>query len=403
MRHSQRTVILLAAGASTCLLAAAEAADWPQWRGPNRDGISTETGWSVTGKAESAWSRAVGLGYSSVVVRDDRLWTMGFDAERQLDIIHCLDAATGKPVWSHTYGAKIWDRMHGGGTLTTPSLDGDVVYTLNREGKYHCLEAGTGEVVFADDLMQRFELEYPEWGFSASPLVLDDMIVVNVGRVIAFKKKSTEPIWQTERNYGDAYSTPADFRLGGRPCLAVFNAQGLAVLDRKTGKHLAFHPWKTQYEINAATPVVRGETVFISSGLNRGCALLKLGQGDPEVLWESKKMRNKMTGCVLWQDHLYGFDESIFKCLDLEGNVAWSQRGLGNGAFMVADGKLILMSSKGELIIAKASPDGFEELSRTKVLDGGVYWTSPVIANGRIYCRNSTGELVCRDHRRSGE
>ena len=118
-------------------------------------------------------------------------------------------------------------------------------------------------------------------------------------------------------------------------------------------------------------------------------------------LWESKVMRNHMTGCIAWDGFLYGIDETTLKCLDTDGNEIWSKRGLGMGTLMVANGRLVVMSSKGELIIADASPGGYSELSRTKVLKGGVYWTMPVLANGLIYCRNSIGDVVCRDHRTS--
>jgi outer membrane protein assembly factor BamB len=376
------------------------AGDWPQWRGPQRDGISRETAWSSTGKPEPVWSRELGLGYSAVSVAGGRLYTMGYDEPRGLDRVYCLDPDTGAVAWTHEYPAKIWAQMHGGGTLTTPSVDGDVVYTLNREGRFHCFEAATGTVICEADLMKAFEgLEHPTWGFAASPLVLDDMIIVNVGRVVALKKRSTDAIWATDRNYGHAYSTPVDFDLDGRPCLAVFNGDGLAVLDRRSGKELYFREWKTQYEINAASPVPIGRNVFISSGLNRGATMLALGEDTVDVLWESRVMRNKMTGTVLWKGHLYGFDESILKCIDLEGNEKWRVRGEGNGSLMIADDRLIVINGNGELIIAKATPNAFEELSRQKVLDGGVCWTMPILVNGRIYCRNSLGRLVCIDHR----
>jgi outer membrane protein assembly factor BamB len=120
-------------------------------------------------------------------------------------------------------------------------------------------------------------------------------------------------------------------------------------------------------------------------------------------LWENKEMRNQMSGCVYYEGHLYGFDDKTLKCIDTEGNERWAQRGLGQGALMIADGKIIALSSKGELIIADASPGGYAELSRRKILDGGVYWSSPVLSNGLIFCRNSEGEIVCRDHRDAGD
>jgi outer membrane protein assembly factor BamB len=127
--------------------------------------------------------------------------------------------------------------------------------------------------------------------------------------------------------------------------------------------------------------------------------MLRLHDSKLELLWESKVMRNQMSGCVLWEEHLYGFDETTLKCLNLDGEELWRKRGLGKGCLQLADGKILAMSADGELVIAAAKPDGYEELSRKKVLDGGVYWTTPVLVGGLIYCRNSDGDLVCLDHR----
>jgi outer membrane protein assembly factor BamB len=389
------------AAASLAITATASAvpADWPQWRGPARNGISAETGWSSTGRDENVWTASVGLGYSSFAVRNGRLYTMGFDKEKGQDTVFCLDALTGTPIWTHAYPAKVWDRMHGGGTLTTPSIDGDVVYTLNREGRFFRFKVADGEVEWSRNLVEELEVTPPTWGFSASPLVLDDMLVLNVGSVVAVDKTTGKTLWKT-RDLGHAYSTPATMEVGGRACLAVFNGAGFTLVDRGSGEELGFHEWKTMYEINAATPVVLGgDKVFISSGLNRGCAMVHCKPDGLDVLWESKVMRTKMSGCVLVGGHLYGFDDSMLKCIDLEGNEKWRARGVGNGSLMAADGRLIVIGSKGELIIAAADPGEYKELSRTKCLSGGVYWTMPVLVDGLIYCRSSEGSIVCRDHR----
>ncbi len=401
MPFTHRVVRTLAPAAVLLVFASTltvSAADWPQWRGPTRDGVSTETDWSSIGVAENLWSASVGLGYSSFVVSDGRLYTMGFNEEEQVDTVFCLNATTGRPVWSHSYQAKIWNRMHTGGTLTTPSVDGDAVYTLNREGQLLRFKADDGEVLWSRDLVKEFSVTPPTWGFSASPLVIDDILVLNVGVVIALDTNTGKTIWKT-RDLGHAYSTPATIELDDRGCLAVFNGSGMALLDRKTGEELSLHEWETKYEINAATPVIIGEKAFISSGYNRGCAMIKCSPNGLAVLWESKVMRTQMSGCVMVGEHLYGFDDAILKCIDLEGNEKWRARGIGKGSLMAAGGRLILIGSKGELIIAAADPGEYNELSRTKCLSGGVYWTMPVLVDGLIYCRSSEGSIVCRDHR----
>jgi outer membrane protein assembly factor BamB len=373
--------------------------DWPTWRGAAGTGVSSEKHWSSRGKEQPLWETNVGLGYSSVAISAGRLYTLGFDADLEQDVVFCLAADTGEEHWSFTYPAKIWDLYHEGGTLTTPSVDGERVFLSEREGWLRCLGAKDGQVHWEKAAAKELECEPPTWGFSASPLVLGERVVMNYGRVAAYDKRDGKLAWSTRKNYGHAYSTPTLLELRGRPALAVFAGQGLVLLSTEDGAELGFTPWETKYDVNAMTPVVLPGRVFVSSGYDRGCALIDLTGDEPKVLWESKVMKNQMTGAILWQEHLYGFDDSVFKCIDLAGEERWRERGLGKGAHVLADGRLIVLSEQGELVVAEASPGGYKELSRAKVLDGSVCWTMPVLANGLIYCRNQGGDLVCLDHR----
>ena len=174
------------------------------------------------------------------------------------------------------------------------------------------------------------------------------------------------------------------------------------ILDAQTGEEMGRYELSGDVgSVNAGSPIVVGNRVFASSAYNAGAALVELdGAGAPTEVWRTRRMRNKVSGCVLWEGHVYGFDESMLKCLSWEdGSELWRVRGLGMGSVAVAGGRLIVLSSRGELIVGDASPDGFEELSREKILDGGVYWTTPVLLGGLIYCKNSLGDLVCLDHR----
>lgn len=374
------------------------AADWPQWRGPDGDNISKEKDWSVTGKPEPLWQKNVGMGYSTVSIHDGRLATMGHDKAAQQDTIWCLDAVTGKELWKHTLPAKTWDMGHKGGTLSTPSFAGKLLFASNREGNFFCFDAPSGKLLWQKQLVDEYKLKLPTWGLATAPLILGDSVIMNVGPVLAFDLKG-KLRWQTARSFGDAYSTPAVIELGKQKGLCVFDGDGVAVIAQKDGLELASAEWKTQYNVNAATPVVFGTKVFVSSGYNRGAGVFQFGGKEPKLLWDSKVMRNHMSGCCLYQDHLYGFDETALKCIDLDGNELWSEK-LGKACLSMADGKLLAMTGKGELVVAAASPQGYQELSRQKVLNGGVYWTTPVLCGGLIYCRNSNGDLVCLDHRK---
>ena len=403
MNPSRLLRLTLACGSLAVVLGSAApvhaaGGDWPWWRGPDRSGISTETAWSPEGQAEALWKSNVGMGYSTVSIHDGRLFTQGHDKEFQEDFILCLDPLTGEEKWRHAFPAKTWNAGHGGGSLCTPSVDGGLVYALNREGNFFCLDAATGEVKWEQQLVEERGLKLPRWGFSASPMIFDDMIVLNVGIVLAVDKKGKE-IWKSKTNYGDAYATPAEFEFGGKSCLAVFGGNGLAVLERKGGKELGFFEWKTRYDVNAATPVVMGDKIFISSGYNHGCAMVQLDKKGLNLLWESKVMRNQMSGCVFFGEHLYGMDDGTLKCLDLGGNEVWTKERVGQGCLLLAGDRLVVMGGRGDLIIAKATPEGYEELATKKVLEGGVYWTTPVLLDGLLYCRNSEGDMVCLDHR----
>jgi outer membrane protein assembly factor BamB len=376
----------------------ADGLDWPQWRGPARTGVSVESNWDPAGKPEPLWTTDLGLGHSSFAIADGRMYTLGYDRDEGLDRVFCFDAATGEELWRHEYAAEIWDNAHDGGTLTTPTVVGDVIYTSNREGKVFCLDADDGDVRWSRDLVTDLDLEPPTWGFSASPLVVDDRVFLNLGRVIALDRRTGEDAWRTEQDYGNAYSTPAPFDHGSRSCLAVLSGNGLAVIDRKDGSEIAFHEWIKTPQIYPMTPVVTDDRIFISAGYNRGCVMLRLTDDGLEELWSGRTMRNKMSGCVLWEGHLYGFDESILKCIDLDGTERWRQRGLGTGSMSIAGGRLVILDGKGQVIIAEARPDAYVELSRHTVFDDGTAWSTPVLSHGRVYCRSSLGPMACLDY-----
>lgn len=402
-RRSRLALVFLCAVGSAAAAAGSEGSDWPQWRGPAHTGVSTEAGWSAEGKSEPLWAKQLGLGHSSFAVAHGRVYTLGYDVEAGLDSVFCFDAETGEEIWKHSYESAIWDVAHDGGTLTTPTVVGDVVYTSNREGKVFCFDRSTGEVRWSRDLRADLELEPPTWGFSASPLVVGEHVFLNVARVVALDRQSGEDAWVSEKNYGAAYSTPTAFEFGGRAYLAVLSGRGLAVLDRADGSETGFFEWDKEPGIYPMSPVVIGDRIFISGGYDRGCAMLRLADGELTELWSSRVMRNKMSGCVLWKDHLFGFDEAILKCIDLDGNERWRQRGLGTGSMAIAGGRLVILDGRGEVIMAEASPEAYVELSRQPVLDGGTAWATPVLSHGRVYCRSSLGQMACLDYRGSGD
>lgn len=381
---------------------ALQALDFPHWRGPDYNGISKETGWSATWSGAGPkvlWKASVGMGFSSFSVSQGRVFTMG-NVDKTKDVVYAFDAATGKELWRYTYDHPIDAKYYEGGTSATPTVAGDRVYTVSKRGHVFCLEAATGKMLWGRNVAEELGAKMPEWGFAGSVLVQGERLFVNIGKYGAALDKSGKVLWSTGTEAA-GYSTHVPFTQAGKPALAVFAAKEVAGLDPATGKVLWSHPWKTSYDVNASDPIIEGDLVFISSGYKAGASVIRIGGAAPVEVWKSKDaMRNHHNNCVLIDGHLYGFDDdnnSNLKCVELRtGTVKWSQKGLGKGALMAADGKLIINSEMGELVIAAADPAAYKELARAQVV-GKKCWTAPVLAHGRVYVRNEKGDVVCVD------
>ena len=394
MRHSL-SFLLLAYAVPVSVIAD----DWPQFRGPSRDGISAEKGlrseWADSPPV--VWRTQVGLGFSSVVVANGRAVTAGH-AEGN-DTVACFDAATGKPLWKHSYPADIGDKFFEGGTTGTPTFDGARLFWLSRWGDLFCFDAESGRIVWQKNIQKETSAPLPMWGFTGAPLVAGNLLVLNVGEAgVAVEKTTGKIVWQSAAK--DAgYSTPLPFESGGAKLVLFGNATNYLAVDPATGREAWRFRWVTQYGVNAADPIVSGNRVFISTGYSKGGTLLQLGADEPKQLWKTKALRTQLNAAVLFDGHLYGVDgdtteKGSLKCIEFAtGTEKWSQPGFGNGGVIVADGKLIALSGDGELSIAPASPEGFKPTAHAKVL-GPKCWTAPVLANGLVYCRNSRGEIA---------
>lgn len=374
------------------------ALDWYRWRGPDANGISQETGWSSAWPKEGPrqlWKASVGTGFSSVAVSDGRLFTMGNDGHR--DTIFCFDAKSGAQIWKYSYASPMDPKFYEGGPSATPTVDGPRVYTISKRGLVHALNAADGRLVWSKDLASAVSATVPTWGFAGSALVDGNLVVFNVGSAgTALDKTTGNVVWKSG-SPESGYSTAVPFGQSANRGILLFLASSVAAIHLSDGRLIWSHPWKTEYDVNAADPIMLRDNVFISSGYDRGGALLKISGKSASVVWENKNMRNHFNSCVLLEGYVYGFDESELKCVDFNtGQVRWRQGGLGKGSLMAADGKLIVLSERGELVIVDARSTGFNALSRAQVL-GGKCWSAPVLANGLIYCRNAKGDLVCVD------
>lgn len=403
MKH--HIVSLVTASAIFSANQTAKASDWPMFRGPNHDGISNETDWKISwpesGPAK-LWEAAVGTGFSTVSVADGRVFTLG--NEDKQDTVYAFDAKTGKTIWTHVYKSDIGSKFYEGGPGSTPTVDGDHVFTISKWGDLFCLNAANGNVVWKRQLEKEEGLRLPDWGFNGSPLVHGDMLILNVGGGgMAVDKTSGKTIWRSNDEEA-GYSTPLPFSLDGKQYVALSSGKSFLAAEASTGKKTWEISWPTRYGVNAADPIVEGEQVWIGSGYGKGNGLFNMDGSQAKEVWTNTDLRAQQNPPILIDGHLYGFDgdagkKSPLKCVEFKtGKVVWEAEDIRYGAVAAAGNQLIVISDKGELMVAPATSKGFTPSARANVLDGKC-WTVPVISDGLIYLRNSRGRLICVDVR----
>jgi len=389
--------------------------DWPNWRGPDHNGISRETGWDANKLKEGPrflWRKQIGTGFASVTVSDGRAYAMGNTAnpegksdQEQKDILWCLDAKTGVEIWRHAYPCLLEPKSHEGGPSATPTVEAGRVYISSKQGHVFCLDARSGAVVWQKHLTNDYGVKPHEWGFSSSPIIVGGLIVLNAGtHGLALRKQDGSLAWVNEKG-PSGYSSAVPYEQQGKKCVAILGNKEVYGVVAATGQVLWKQPWTTMYDENIPDAIIAGDKLFMSSGLGTGAALFTI-QADRLVrIWSHKEMQNWLSTSVLWQNHIYGVDtkDGALKCLEFQtGAVKWAQEGLGAGSVTLAGGRLIALSDKGRLTIANASAAGYTELAAAQILEGKC-WTVPVLANGRIYARNADGELVCIDVSGAGQ
>lgn len=379
-------------------------ADWPRWRGPDHNGIASETGWNpkaLNSEPKKAWEINVGDGWSAVVTLGKRLYTMGNIDDN--DIVYCLNVDTGKEIWRYSYKCNAADYP---GPRATPVLDNGNIFTISRDGQVHCLEAAKGTLKWRKNIAREFGADSPTWGFACSPRIEEDVLLINAcTHGIALNKMNGNKIWASQPGTG-GYAVPVVYLLNNKKNVVIFGMRHAYGVDFNTGKLLWSYPWETEYDINAADPIVIGSQVFLSSGYNAGCVLLDISTGVPVVVWRNKNMSSHFGSSVYLNGFIFGPDGNVgrrsssLNCLDARtGQLLWSEK-LGFNSIIAAAGKLISINERGDLFIVEATKEGYQELSMAHVLTvprGTVCWTAPVLSNGRIYCRNSVGDLVSID------
>lgn len=389
--------------------------DWPQWRGPHRDGVSREKGLLTSwpdGGPPQLWKAEVGAGYSALVVADGRAITLIQDGNNEAVV--CWDADTGHELWRFRYPASYTDSM-GDGPRSTPAIADGRVYSVGATGMFHCLDAATGKKLWDHDLLAEFQAKNLQWGVSFSPLVEGDLVLTNPGgpggrSLAAFDRRSGELVWKSQDDPA-GYSSPTAVTAAGRRQVLFLTGAALVSVAPEDGGLLWRYPWATRYQVNAATPIhfqaqsggKPHDYVFIATNYGKGCALLKIvaeSRGGIQAVrvYESNRMQNHFSSTVRLGRHFFGFDDSHLECMDaLTGKVLWKQGGFGKGSVLAADGHLIILGDQGKLALAEASGEEYREKASFS-FSHGKCWTVPVLASGKLYVRDEK-QVVCYDVR----
>lgn len=389
--------------------------EWPQWRGPLRDGRASSpfrTNWNDQPPKE-VWRHPIGGGYSSLAYANGKLYTQ--DRQPKEERVLCLDPQTGKELWVHRYPVDYQTTNYYEGPRATPTIHEGRIYTVGATGQFLCLAEPSAagqppQLLWQHDLLKEFAAPLPEWGIASSPLIEGNLVIVQPGgkqgSVAAFDKVTGKLAW-AQGSDPNGYSSPVAVDLGGRRQIVAFTGSRMVGLDPAGGQELWSYPWSTSFNANIATPIVVENFVFLSSGYNAGCALLEIaGSGGswtakPVYVHKNRLMRNHHSSCVLVDGNLYGYDcgPNLITCVDLrKGEKRWAAREFSKGCVLYASGHLILLTEDGELGLMEAKPEAGKVLGRLRVFDEPKVWALPTLVEGRLYLR-SNKEVVCLDVR----
>ena len=370
-------------------------ANWPQWRGPNRDGVSRETGLLKQWPAEGpplVWKAAgAGRGYSSFSVSNGKLYTMGLRGDREFVI--AFDVATGKEAWAAAHGSA-FRNDRGDGPRGTPTVEGDRIYALGGNGDLSCLDARTGKVVWSKNVLKEFGGSNITWGISESPLVMGNKVLVNAGgpgaSIVALNKADGSLIWKSQSDEA-GYSSAIPLQVNGGTQVIFFTASRAVGLDANDGRLLWEYARPSNNVANVATPIARANRVFISSDYGTGGGVVEIKPDNKaQEIYFTKDMKNHHSSSVLVGDHLYGFSSAILTAMKFDtGEIAWRDRSVGKGSLVYADGHLYCFSENGVVGLVEATPAGYKEKGRFRIQQDSLpTWSHPVVAGGRLYLRD---------------
>jgi outer membrane protein assembly factor BamB len=370
------------------------AADWPQWRGPNRDGISAETGllaaWPSGGPKVIWRISGLGVGYSSFSIVNGRMYTQGQRGNQEF--VLALDVKTGSKVWE-TPTSRNFENDRGSGPRGTPTFDNGKLYAMTGEGTVVCLDAATGKVLWQMDSVKKFGATIPHWGYSESPLIDGDRVIVMPGgrgaSLVSLDKRTGELQWKTGDDYaGYSSAILADVN-GSKQVIALSGLSAFGVQE-STGELLWRYGKIANNVANIATPIYKDGAVFLSSAYDTGCALLKLNPKGMQEVYFNRDMMNHYSSSVLVDGTLYGYSNSNLVAMDFKtGKQLWKNRSVGKGSVTYADKRLYALGEDGMVGLIEASPAAYHEVSRFEYQKGSLpSWSPLVISDGRLFLRD---------------
>lgn len=388
-------------------------ADWPYLRGPAYNGSAPNESladrWPAGGPPV-LWVRDLGKGYSSFAAVGDRIYTQAQSLYAQS--VLCLDADTGQTIWQQRCD---WPYDGGGmypGPRATPTWHAGRVYYATPQGRVGCLDAQSGQPIWSLDVVEKFSGRGHHFGYSCSPLVTGDLVILPVGgkqaSIVALSADDGSTVW-IAGDKSASYCSALPVTLEGGPAVVALLENTVALCDLPSGRLLWEHRWSDGYDEHAAFPIYQEPLLMIACPFRAGAEAYRLkrsgadGQVEAARIWTSLELSNDILSSVAVAGHVYGFDlhdlqakvhrpsSGQFKCLELAtGEVRWASDLPGHASAIFADGKLVLFNDRGEIVLVRENPDRYEELSRVKVFDGEICWTSPALARGRLYLRSPT-------------
>jgi len=367
-------------------------ATWPGFRGPHHDGTLTgvriATNWSEAPPVE-LWRRPVGPGWSSFAVTGDLFYTQ--EQRGEDEVVSCYRVSSGEPVWGHRDPVRFWEANAGAGPRATPTLSGGRVYSFGGTGLLNALDAEDGSVVWSRDVASEVGAEVPYWGFSSSPLVVDDMVVVWAGALVAYDATGGDPRWSVPVG-GENYSSPRLLTIDGTPQVVAVSGEGATGVAPADGTVLWEHPWPGVPILEPALTDDGG--VLIAASESSGTRRLAVARGpegwSAEERWTSIRLKPYFNDIVVHEGHAFGFDGRMLACIDVEdGGRRWKGGRYGTGQLLLLADQdlLLLLLERGELALVAAEPGEFTELARFPVFEGKT-WNHPVLVGDVLLVRN---------------